>query len=271
MLRILSSNASEPSSDFVESKRQDGEDNVQWLRRNLGAAGEGMRRKGERSEEGRKPNYEATLLLLLGSRGHTPFRVRVAQSHLRHDFTPSHWSHVALLGPVSRNVAQTRLYEISLEPPQGFGLPTSTNALQTGKLEVYADPERHPNIALLRLPVDVTDWQKETTKEEISLVERFQKQRSVLDGTELLLHWLAFLWGVGRAGNPLLEGNGVPSAAMVEVVLSAMRYDITPGLESRASCPEAIWQAAKWWHPFYSSQRTEALEGFFHVGHKLEV
>jgi hypothetical protein len=271
MLRILSSNASEPSREFVESKREEGEDNLQWIRRNLGSGGEGLRRKGTSKEEGRSHRFEPTLLLLLGGRGHNAFRVRVAQAHLRHDFTPSHWSHVALLGPVSRKPGETPLYEISLEPPRGFGLPTATNALQIGRLAAYADPARYPNIALLRLPVDAAEWQRETSKEEMSVIERYQKQRSVLDGTDLLLHWLSFLWGVGRTGNPLLEGNGVPSAAMVEVVLSAMRYDITPGLESRVSCPEAIWQAAKWWHPYYTAQLTEALEGAFCVEHKLEV
>lgn len=273
MLRILSSNASEPSRKFVESKREKGEDNLQWLQRSLGLGGaaKGMRRKGKRTEEGRKRSFEPTLLLLLGSRGHAAFRLRIAQSHLRHDFTPSHWSHVALLGPIARNLGQTQLYEISLEPPRGFGLPAAKNALQVCQLDIYADAALHPNIALLRLPVDAAEWQKKTTPDKMSVIERFEKQRSVLDATELLLHWLAFLWGVGRAGNPLLEGNGVPSAAMVEVVLSAMRYDITPGLESRASCPEAIWQAAKWWHPYYATEKAEALEGFFHVGHRLEV
>ena len=27
--------------------------------------------------------------------------------------------------------------------------------------------------------------------------------------------------------------------------------ELTPGLASRSSCPEAIWQAAKWWQEFY--------------------
>jgi hypothetical protein len=27
--------------------------------------------------------------------------------------------------------------------------------------------------------------------------------------------------------------------------------ELTPGLSSASSCPEAIWAAAKWWHQFY--------------------
>jgi hypothetical protein len=60
----------------------------------------------------------------------------------------------------------------------------------------------------------------------------------------LILRWLAFVWGAAGAGNPLYESMGIPSAAMVEVVFVELGFDLTPGLESRASYPEAIWQAA---------------------------
>jgi hypothetical protein len=84
-----------------------------------------------------------------------------------------------------------------------------------------------------------------------------------------MIRWLAFVWGVARSGNPLLEGYGMPSAAMLDIVLGVVGYDLTPGLESRVSCPEAIWQAAKWWHEYYAGQDRLALAGAFHVGHEL--
>jgi hypothetical protein len=31
----------------------------------------------------------------------------------------------------------------------------------------------------------------------------------------------------------------------------AIGIELTPGLATRASCPEAMWQAARWWHPYY--------------------
>ncbi|MEV6637852.1 hypothetical protein AB0M54_44710 [Actinoplanes sp. NPDC051470] len=253
MLKILSSTAAAESSSFDRSRRRDGEDNVQWLVRN------GLNRE------------DGTLVLLIGSRGHLPFRLRVAQSHLRHDLTPSYWSHVALLGPVGDDPASTTLYEISFEPPAGFAVPTTTNGLQRGRLGTYEDAVHHPNIALLRLPVAAEVWQAPTTAGQISVLERYQKQRSVLDATELLLEWLAFLWGVGHAGNPLLDGRGIPSAAMIESLLNAAGYDLTPSLESRASCPEAVWQAAKWWHPYYGDRNAAPIEGFWHTGHKIEL
>ena len=80
----------------------------------------------------------------------------------------------------------------------------------------------------------------------------------MLDAQDLLLRWLAFIWGVGRTGNPLLDGQGIPSAAMLEVIFGAVGFDLTPGLESRSSCPEAIWQAAKWWHEYYERNNQKA-------------
>ncbi|MEJ7812076.1 MAG: hypothetical protein WKG32_16810 [Gemmatimonadaceae bacterium] len=56
---------------------------------------------------------------------------------------------------------------------------------------------------------------------------------------------------------------------MIEVVLSAANYDVMPGLESRASCPEAIWQAAKWWHEYYEEENKEGPEGVWTVEDKL--
>ena len=229
MLNIITSNAGRASETFVESARPDGEDNLAWLRRALGDLP--------------APEIEGTPthLVLFGGRDQISFRLRVAQAHLRHDMTPSHWSHAALLGPVRNDARRTQTYEVSLEPAGGFGIPAATNALQVGRITAYADPDRYPNICRTRCafrwtprcgsgPPPASRWRW----------ERFEKQRSVLDVTELVLQWLAFLWGVGRAGNPLLEGYGVPTAAMIEVILSAVGYDITPALESRASCPEVI-------------------------------
>lgn len=245
MLNIRSSSAETPSLGFTESKRRKSEQNLTWVRRHLKEGGPGGLR-----------------LLLIGGTGVGDLRLRVAQSHLRHDMTPSHWSHVAILGKLDLDsVEDTRTFEIALEPPGGFGFPAATNGVQRGRLEAYAERKRFPNLALVTLPV--------TRSSVEAAIEKFQRQRSVLDANELLLSWLAFLWGVGRAGNPLLSGSGTPSAAFVEVVLGAVGYELTPGLESRASCPEAIWQAARWWHDFYTERETRPLSGVYTTEHYL--
>jgi hypothetical protein len=119
--------------------------------------------------------------------------------------------------------------------------------------------------------VAITAWRDAPAGEtwQRCVLNRYREQRSVLDATQLVLEWLGFLWGVGRVGNPLLEGHGIPSSAMIEIVLAAAGYDITPGLESRASCPEAVWQAAKWWHRYYQDQNREPVEAAFLVEHKI--
>jgi hypothetical protein len=243
MIEIISSKAASPNRLLRKVLRPEEEDNVQWLRRNL-----------EASEE-------HTHVVLVGGTSTASFRLRVAQSHVRHDLVPSYWSHAMLLGRVARNVGATLVHEIALDPPQGFAFPPPTNALQRSRLSLYRDPKLFPNIALLRVAVP----QQGT----LDALESFQRQRAVLDAVDLVIRWLAYVWGVSRSGNPLLDGYGIPSAAMLEIVFGVVGYDLTPGLESRASCPEAIWQAAKWWHGYYEEQNRVALSGAFHVGHAL--
>jgi hypothetical protein len=67
------------------------------------------------------------------------------------------------------------------------------------------------------------------------------------------LPWLAYLWGVGQQGNPLLAGVGMPSAAFVEAAHAMTQIELTPGLSSNASCPEALWTSAVWWHGYYET------------------
>ncbi|MBX2990909.1 MAG: hypothetical protein KF749_07045 [Bacteroidetes bacterium] len=243
MLNILQSDVKTPNPDFVKVPRKANEDNIAWLERNL-------------SDEG-----ESVPLVLLGGKNPIDFRLRLAQAHVRSDLTPSSWSHAVLLAKPSKNLETTTIHEISLYPPDGFNYPVPTNAEQQGKLKAYADPEEFPNIAVINVPVNLSDMKE--------ALRRYRNQRAVLDGVELLLMWLAFAWGVGRSGNPLLDGNGIPSAAMIEVVISSLGYELTPGLPSRASCPEAIWQAAKWWHEYYERDKRVGLTGAWSVTHKL--
>jgi hypothetical protein len=93
--------------------------------------------------------------------------------------------------------------------------------------------------------------------------------RHVLDCLELLLAWAAYAWGVGSAQNPLLQSLGIPGSAMVEYVLGAAGIDLTPGLASRSSCPEAIWQGAKWWHDWFKEAQREPPAGAWVVGERL--
>jgi len=249
VLNIIASTATAPNPDFVQSKRTRSEGNTTWINRHLAKL---------KDEEGARG---AAYLVMFGGTEKSYFRVRVAQGHLRNDMSPSHWSHVALLqgsGPTKRGA----LWEISLEPKEGFGYPPSDNGVQNGNLEDYDSKNQYPNVAVMRLPVKLSTMRE--------LLKRFKLQRADIDCVELTLLWLGYVWGVGRMGNPLLDGYGMPSAAFVEALASASGYDLTPGLESRASCPEAIWQAARWWHEFHGGRDDSAsIRGMWHTEHYL--
>lgn len=241
-MATLASKASSRNPEFVETPSSRTRNNLEWLRPHLRADRVGI--------------------LLVGGIHVVDFRLRIAQSHLRRDLTPSHWSNVALLGSTdSKKLDNTRLYEISLMPADGFGFPVPENGVQQSTLKRYASGVAWPNIALLYLPVSVD------APKLMAALERFRQQRIVLDAMQLVVAWLTYVWGVGHARNPLLEGMGIPSAAMLEIVTGAEGFDLTPGLESRTSCPEAIWQSASWWHEFHRENTDGAITGAFRISH----
>ncbi len=241
MQNIQASAATSPNPKFVNRPRAEGEDNLQWL-----AAG--------------APKKGSSIVLFGGVDNHA-FRLRVAQAHVRDTFTPSHWSHAVLLFGIDRNdPGATRIYEISLAPQRGFGFPASMNALQEGMLGHYVDPAEFPNVAIINFPLTQADIEP--------VLYKFTQQRAVLDAVDLVIRWLAFGWGVAGSGNPLLDGYGLPSAAMLEVVCNAAGYDITPNTPSRASSPEAIWQATKWWWEYPRLDKAPP-EGSWTTPHQL--
>ncbi len=56
---------------------------------------------------------------------------------------------------------------------------------------------------------------------------------------------------------------------MIEVVVGGAGFETTPGLASRSSCPEAIWQAAKWWYEHFEREKRPSPYGVWWVSHKL--
>jgi hypothetical protein len=218
----ISRSSKKANRGFAEVARAKGEGNVAWLARSGGGVGGGVR------------------LLLFGGVDLASTRLRIAQSHARDDLTPSHWSHVAIVvadGPLE---ADTPLFEVRLEPPGGLSSLVARNGVIEGKLADYDAADRYPNVALLGVPVKADDM--------AAAIKRFYHVRHVADGIGLAIAWLDFVCGVGRTPNPLLAGEGIPSAVFVEMVVAAAGFELTPGLPNRSSCPEAIWQAAKFWH-----------------------
>jgi hypothetical protein len=215
MIPSRDSPATAPNSLLTPAEADPGQSNLAWLRA-------GRLRQG---------------ILLLGGTSLVDFRVRVAQSGLRSDLSPSYWSLCGLLVD-----ADGTFLSVPLQPDDVSTVPEA-NAVQTCRLADFDDPEQWPNIAVLRFTRELG--------EVVRHARTVGARRTIVDLPELVLAWLAYAWATPGAGNPLLAARGVPSAALVETAHALAGIEITPGLASASSCPEAIWQAVKWWHEYY--------------------
>lgn len=185
-------------------------------------------------------------VLLLGGSSLVDFRLRVAQSVVRHDLTPSHWSLAGIL------VGAAGFLSVPLEPPDDPSTVPARNGVRECSLDDYDDPARYPNVAVLRFVAD--DEPIRAAAAEVA------RQRAVLDLPALVLAWLGQAWAV-EDRDPLLDGKGIPSAAFVEAAYAIANVELTPGLASTSSCPEAIWQSAKWWGDYYEDAARMAVSG----------
>ncbi|MFY9269457.1 MAG: hypothetical protein WAO55_06880 [Candidatus Manganitrophaceae bacterium] len=226
MISIRHSTATRANEHLKEAAAKEGETNRAWLSRIKATGG----------------------LLLLGGSSIAHFRIRVAQSHLRNDLSPSFWSIVGLLD------GESAFYSVPLDLREEASDVPRNNGIVRCSMKEYDDPERFPNIALIHFSGDHAIP---------NIIEQVKGQRSVVDLPSLILPWLGYVWGAGSRGNPLLEGQGLPSAAFAETVYGIAGVELTPGLSSASSCPEAIWQSAKWWREYYeeTAQRRPATEG----------
>jgi hypothetical protein len=252
-LRALRAPAKRFNPDVHEEVRAPEESNLDWIRRVAGL--------------GRVPDDPGwSLILLVGGNDPMSFRLRVAQAHIRHDLSPSAWSHALFVTGLAADLGSSATVEISLAPPGGFGsfgFPVPNNGIQSGRLDTYESAERFPNIALLAVPVPSSDI--------AASLDALRPQRSIFDALQLIVRWLSYCWGIGVPASPLAEGMGIPGAAVLETAFAAKGFDLTPGLESQSSCPEAIWQAAAWWHGYYEkvADTNRAMMGAFSAKHDL--
>src|SRR5712691_5851258 len=123
-IRALRSPAKNYNTAVQERERRPDEGNEAWLRRVLGETG----------LVETKPEW-SLLLLVGGGRDPLSFRLRVAQSHVRDDLTPSAWSHVAFVPTLAPSLGESPTREVSLAPAACFGesgFPVPTNGLQQG-------------------------------------------------------------------------------------------------------------------------------------------
>lgn len=251
----LFKSVAEAAINMVE--RPEGMDNIEWINKAI-------------AEQHIDTSEQRSLLLLVGGDSRISRRIRSAQARLRTDLMPSWWSHAALIAE-NRFEADTGIYEISLEPPQGFGFVAPNNGIQAALLDNYSDNRisqdatlnSFPNIALLSIPVALADT--------LDMLERLRKQRLQIDLPALIVPWLSWAWGVTSIENPVLAATGLPGSVMLQVIFSRLSFDLTPGIESRLCCPEMIWQSALWWEDYHqqASVDHQGISGAYFAPHSL--
>ncbi|KPA91731.1 hypothetical protein PF66_01754 [Pseudomonas asplenii] len=239
-----------PNPDFVEQQRPARENNIDWLARAIAALG------------GDAP-LEQSYILLLGANDTLSWRLRIGQSHLRFDLLPSYWSSAVLLKLHQRSLKESTVIHVPLFQPADGLFATERNGVVETPLSEFGNTRKWKNIALITFPVP-----QETVLSQLLL---FEKGRSYIDALEHVLRWLAFAWGVARTPNPIHDGVGLPSACMLETLFASAGLDITPGLESRASSPEAIWATALYWYEHYTTNRLPTPKGRFFTPHDYEI
>lgn len=239
MLPLMKSQSTAPNENFVESVRNKGETNKEWLRRHW------------------DPN-DTSQVVLVGGISPTAQRIRIAQSHSRHDFTPSLWSHVGLLIYDQKQDVFTCFQAFPLVETMPLNYPPATNAIFSHNFDMFDDQAQFPNISSIPVPGLVDDI--------LQGIEQFKYQRAVCDTVRLTIAWMSYCWGV-KAASPLLEEAGEPSACFIENVMRAVGVELSPSVNARVACPETIWQSAMWWHDFYQDRFD--VSGNWHAPHSV--
>src|SRR5687768_7827978 len=121
MIPTRESPAEEPNPDLTPLAPEPGETNSAWFARAPLKYG----------------------IVLLGGTSLVDFRVRVAQSQLRSDLTPSYWSLAGLVRQDGSVLTVPFAVTDVAEVPR-------TNAVRTFSIELFDDPHTWPNIAILR-------------------------------------------------------------------------------------------------------------------------
>lgn len=198
-----------------------------------------------------KNKNQWSYIVLTGGKDIATFRVRVAQSYLRGDMLPSFWSDCGLLKINSKKFANSNFYYLPLLQPSTDSYAPKRNGLVELQLNKLFDQREFPNLALLAIPV--------AQKGIFDALKQYKDERVVYDAVENILPWLAYVWGVGNADNPLMQQIGFPSAMMLSQLFSAQSFDLAPGANGNLSSPEVFWSGVKHWQDFYSKTQENGL------------
>jgi hypothetical protein len=187
----------------------------------------------------------ACALLLVGGNDFRGVALRQAQAVLRFDRRPSYFSHAAILLELdAKDPGRSRGVEVSLEPEEPDQHVPERNGVTPFRLARYFDAARYPNLGLCGLALGA----------EAGAALRSTALRPLRDLTryplwERLGSWARYVYARERAPNPLLEGQGIPSALWCEAVLEAADVPLTLSATDNNVCPELLWATLKHFQP----------------------
>lgn len=221
----------------------------------------------------RATGEDETLVLLLGGRSAYDFRVRVAQSHLRGDMSPSHWSHTALVDAVGEPVGATVLREVSLEPRGSVGCPATTNtvihAARLVRRPRAGAQHRGPQRAGAALRVAGAQRGRGPARADLGpRAAHPAAGRRRPAGAAAAVAGLRV--GRGALGRPAPRRRRAAVGGDDRDAGQRGRLDLTPGLDSRAATPEGFWQTARWWHTYFELQDRPPVHSFCWVPDRLD-
>ena len=147
-----------------------------------------------------------------------------------------------------RNAGQApRLLECSLHPDAAGAHFHHLNGVSLRRLSDYvnagtgeAATRAWPNAAIISIGL--------TADERKQVLERAlhpEVDQLGYDLPRLLSTWYGFINNRAGFPNPLVQGNGMPGAAYLQLAYDAAGVDLAPGSVERNVSNEHIWQAAK--------------------------
>lgn len=203
------------------------------------------------------------LLLLAGGSAPVDLAVRNAQSLLRLDQSPSHWSHAAFIlewkGGDWKNAIGV---EVRIDPVDVMQQVPERNGATVFRLKDY-NQSRWENLAIfhIRPNIDRSSKKKERAAvvPDLGAAVREAVRQPCLERSryrlwDWLAPWSAFCRAPALEQNPISRGIPHPGAAFCEYALEAAGVDLTPNSTEPSACPETIWGAFLYWHEAFKNQ-----------------
>lgn len=216
---------------------------------------------------------------LVGARDIPGVVLRRAQSILRWDQRPSHWSHAFLIGRTWKgkgDINKLPIYEIPLfSRNSGFPRPENNGVTPNSTLGLYSDANIDANVALIcvvarefkkKKRCSVTNLSNKDVKAIVERAKDYNYDRLRYDFWNSLSVWHRYLWSEGEGRNPLREGFPICASSYVEMAFEAIGLDLVPSTSERNSAPEHIWNAARWWYQHSHLEHDDTESAYEMVG-----